>query len=80
MNSEKQERLAAVRVAVRCIQDVERQLDEFLVQARDAGATWEELGAALGLTRQAATLRYEKAVRRSPDAAQQDPRPERKER
>lgn len=30
--------------------------------ARDAGATWEEVGTALGVTRQAAQKRYAAAI------------------
>lgn len=44
----------------------EARLDELVIEARDAGATWEEIGRALGVTTQTAHRRY------SPDALQKE--------
>ncbi len=48
-------RLDAVRVAVEQVQQLEAAT---VVQAREAGATWSEIGAVYGLTKQGAQQRF----------------------
>jgi hypothetical protein len=45
----------ALRVAVA---SVEQQMHTAAVQARESGATWQEIGAALGITAKSAWKRY----------------------
>jgi len=49
-----------VRIAVRARDLADAQLRVQVVEARAAGVTWDAIGAALGVTRQAATQRYGK--------------------
>lgn len=58
---ERARHLGALEALVEQRRSVERLTDLRLLQARDAGATWQQLGAALGITRQAAQLRHERA-------------------
>ena len=46
--------LAALRELARGQAELERLRRERIASARAAGATWEQIGAALGMTRQAA--------------------------
>ena len=50
--------LAALRNSVAIIQAFTDDLPIFVDAARNSGATWEEIGDALGVTRQAAQQRY----------------------
>jgi len=42
----------------RTIELCERDLDQLAAQARIAGDTWQEIGAAIGMSKQAAQKRY----------------------
>ena len=54
-------------VAERAALAAERVAREKVVKAREEhGATWEDIGQALGLTRQAAYERFNRAPRRRP--------------
>lgn len=48
----------AHRVARRVADEAESQLHRYLREARGAGRTWEEIGAALGVSKRAAQQRY----------------------
>jgi hypothetical protein len=48
----------ALRAAVDLRDAVDSFLGELVAMARDEGATWAEIGAALGVTTQAAHQRY----------------------
>jgi hypothetical protein len=51
--------LRDVRTArLRAIEQLQRQIDHVVVQARGNGASWPELGRALGLSPKAAWKRY----------------------
>jgi hypothetical protein len=58
----------AIRAANEVISSGERALVQAVIAARSAGDSWTIIGAALGVTKQAASERFGKAVR----AAQQD--------
>jgi hypothetical protein len=47
-----------IRKAREAAADHQRYLDELVAQARDEGASWKEIGMALGVTYQAAWERY----------------------
>ncbi len=42
--------------------DLDRQLVEVVAEARDSGATWNEIGIALGVSHQAAMKRYKRTA------------------
>jgi hypothetical protein len=47
-----------IRQAVEAAANHKRYIDELVGQARDEGASWKEIGTALGVTYQAAWERY----------------------
>lgn len=55
--------LGALQALVEQRHTIDATTDRYVLQAREAGATWQQLGAALGITRQAAQLRHERAER-----------------
>lgn len=58
---ERERQLGAIAAYVEQRQAIDAATDERILTARAAGATWDQLGAALGITRQAAKLRHERA-------------------
>lgn len=54
--------LRRVGLAQRALEDAERDLHAAVSEAREAGKTWSEIGRSLGVTRQAAQMRFGKAV------------------
>jgi len=52
----------AVRLAVGIAGRIDRALTLAVRQARAAGLTWEQIGDLLGVTKQAAHLRFSKVV------------------
>jgi hypothetical protein len=55
---EKQERLEKIRAQQREINGLTEDIPPLVRSARMAGATWEEIGAALGMSRQSAHHGY----------------------
>jgi hypothetical protein len=51
-------RLREVEVLRERIEELDRQLHVAAVSAREEGATWQQLGAALGITAKSAWKRY----------------------
>lgn len=52
------ERTAAIKTASRDLRAAERRLDQAVADARSAGVSWESIGRAAGLTKQAAHGRW----------------------
>lgn len=50
--------LAAIEGKVRDVRRVQRELDELVLVARNEGASWTDIGAALGTSRQNAHKQY----------------------
>jgi predicted GNAT superfamily acetyltransferase len=50
--------LAALSSVAALVGEVDGAVVRLVAQARRQGATWEDVGAALGITRQAAHYRY----------------------
>jgi hypothetical protein len=50
--------LEGIRDALRMFESAEKLVSDRVVRARLKGASWEELGAALGMTKQGAHKRY----------------------
>lgn len=69
VNSLPAEPLRALRELCRAGTELENLLRERVVEARRGGATWEEIGESLGMSRQAAWEYYTRDVRRILDAA-----------
>jgi hypothetical protein len=55
--------LAALRSALEMVQQANQLLLATVTSARDAGHTWQEIGTALGTTRQAASQRFAEDLR-----------------
>ncbi|HLT96244.1 MAG TPA: hypothetical protein VK070_05585 [Acidimicrobiia bacterium] len=62
------EPLSALRELSRAGTELETLLRERVAEARRGGATWEEIGESLGMSRQAAWEYYTRDVRRILDA------------
>lgn len=69
MDSLPAEPLRALRELSRAGTELETLLRERVVKARRGGATWEEIGESLGMSRQAAWEYYTRDVRRILEAA-----------
>jgi hypothetical protein len=54
--------LGEIAVGVTMIADIRESLNRLVVMARQDGATWERIGAAAGVSRQAAHERWSKVV------------------
>ncbi|MBX3087649.1 MAG: hypothetical protein KF742_04120 [Cryobacterium sp.] len=54
--------LHALHWAAQFREYIDEQLYEVVVEARDAGATWTQIGDALGVSHQAAMKRYKKSA------------------
>jgi hypothetical protein len=57
-DEQKQEALEAVRHQLGVIRDLTEDLPIFVTKARMSGATWTQIGNALGVSKQAAQQRY----------------------
>jgi hypothetical protein len=55
--------LEALLELARCDDEIDRLRREAVEQARERGASWEQVGAALGMSRQAAWEFYTRQVR-----------------
>lgn len=57
-----QPELAALSSVAALVGEVDSTVIRLVAQARDRGATWEDIGQALGITRQAAHYRYSRIL------------------
>ncbi|MFT4051318.1 MAG: hypothetical protein QM677_03615 [Microbacterium sp.] len=54
--------LRALHWAAQFRDDIDEQLGEVVIEARENGATWTQIGDALGVSHQAAMKRYKKSA------------------
>lgn len=64
MSARASQLLRRARQAEARAKEMKLQAAKFVALARDAGATWQNVGAAFGITRQAAHERFSAGVRR----------------
>ncbi|WP_455833761.1 hypothetical protein [Pseudarthrobacter siccitolerans] len=57
-NDKKQEALEAIRWPMKALKQEEARLHGYVTVARNEGASWSEIGAVLGTTKQAAQQRF----------------------
>jgi hypothetical protein len=50
--------LTELRIVIREMGEAQRMMDSLALSARSHGATWQEIGDVLGITLQAAAIRY----------------------
>lgn len=64
-NADKAEHLAALTYYAGQLADAQEHVHAHVIMARQTGASWEEIGKILGVTKQAAHQRYATSVRES---------------
>jgi hypothetical protein len=61
-----------IHQAVEAAADHQRYIDEMVSQARAEGASWKQIGEALGVTYQSAWERYGKGIEAHPPASAEE--------